>query len=52
MERRYRKTIATVPLLLAVVGILALACRGAAQTEKSQKVYMITDGRGEWDLRL
>jgi len=46
MERRYRKTIATVPLLLAVVGILALACRGAAQTEKSQKVYMITDMEG------
>jgi D-aminopeptidase len=46
MKRRYRKTIAAVSLLLAVVGILALACRGAAQTEKSKKVYMITDMEG------
>ena len=46
MKRRYRKTIATVSLLLAVVGTLALACWGAAQTEKSQKVYMITDMEG------
>jgi hypothetical protein len=45
-ERRYRKTIATVSLLLAVVGILALACWGATQTEKSKKVYMITDMEG------
>ena len=46
MKRRYRKTIATVSLLLAVVGILALACWGATQTEKSKKVYMITDMEG------
>jgi D-amino peptidase len=46
MERRYRKTIATVALLLAVVGILALVCWGAPQTEKSKKVYMITDMEG------
>ena len=46
MKPRYRKTIATVALLLAMVGTLSLACWGATPTEKSKKVYMITDMEG------
>ena len=37
---------AAASLLLALVAILSLACWGAAQTEKSKKVYMITDMEG------
>jgi len=46
MKLRYQETIATVSLLFALPGILALPCAGAAQTEKSKKVYMITDMEG------
>ena len=46
MKRRNRETTSIASLLLAVVGTLALACVGAAQTEKPQKVYMITDMEG------
>jgi D-amino peptidase len=46
MKRIYQETIATVSLLFALPGILALPCDGAAQTEKSKKVYMITDMEG------
>jgi D-amino peptidase len=46
MKPKNRETIATAPLLLAVVATLSLACWGSAQTEKSKKVYMITDMEG------
>jgi D-amino peptidase len=46
MKHSNRETTSTASLLLAVVGTLSLACWGAAQTEKSQKVYMITDMEG------
>ena len=45
MKRRNFRTITTVSVLLAVVGILGLAS-GGAQTEKTKKVYMITDMEG------
>jgi len=46
MKRRNREMRAVASLLLAVAGTLALAGWGAAQTEKSKKVYMITDMEG------
>jgi D-amino peptidase len=46
MKRKKRGMKATISLVLAALGILALACWGAAQTENSKKVYMITDMEG------
>jgi D-amino peptidase len=46
MKGRNREMKATASLLLAVLGTLSLASWGAAQTEKSKKVYMITDLEG------
>jgi D-amino peptidase len=46
MKRKNRGTKSAISLLSALLGILALACWGAAQTEKSKKVYMITDMEG------
>jgi len=46
MKRKNRGKKAAMALVLAVLGILGLASWAAAQTEKSRKVYMITDVEG------
>jgi len=46
MKSRIRDMKATTSLLLAMAASLSLASWGAAQTDKSKKVYMITDMEG------